>query len=230
MSEPVLLARGRTADVFALDPRRVLRRYRDGADASAEAAVMTYVGGLGFAVPTVEAVAGIDLVMERLDGPTMLAALAAGTLDPRAAARLLADLHAHLHSLPARISRDPAVRILHLDLHPGNVVLSTRGAVVIDWRNTTEGPPELDVALTALMMAEVAVDEATALAGLAAAALRSFLVHAGGDLRGALPRAAACRAADPCLTGDEVRRLPRAVAMVAAVGQLGAIDEPFDRP
>jgi aminoglycoside phosphotransferase (APT) family kinase protein len=32
---------------------------------------------------------------------------------------------------------------LHGDFHPGNVVLTQRGPVVIDWRNTTEGPPDL---------------------------------------------------------------------------------------
>jgi hypothetical protein len=31
------------------------------------------------------------------------------------------------------------------------------GPVVIDWRNSTEGPPELDVAMTALIIASEAV-------------------------------------------------------------------------
>jgi hypothetical protein len=112
---PVLLARGRTADVYALDSKRVLRRYRDGGDVSPEAVVMAYLDDLGFVVPRVEAAAGTDLVMERLDGVSMLEALAAGALDIESGARLLADLHARLHALPARVSRDPTARILHLD-------------------------------------------------------------------------------------------------------------------
>jgi hypothetical protein len=70
-----LLASGRDADVFAIDAQRVLRRYRDGSEVTAEAAVMR----------------------------------------------------------------------------------SARGPVVIDWDNAAEGLPELDVALSALILAEVVV-------------------------------------------------------------------------
>ncbi|WP_199752153.1 hypothetical protein [Actinoplanes sp. ATCC 53533] len=41
-----LLAAGREADVYALDDRRVLRRYRRNVDVTAEAAAMRYLGGL----------------------------------------------------------------------------------------------------------------------------------------------------------------------------------------
>jgi hypothetical protein len=73
-----LLGAGRTADVFALGDDRVLRRYRDGFDVTAEAATMLHVAAHGFPVPHVLQAQGNDLVMERVDGPTMLAALAAG--------------------------------------------------------------------------------------------------------------------------------------------------------
>ena len=86
MSDIVPLASGRDADVFALDDGRVLRRYRAGGDVAAEAAVMAYVADLGFPAPAVHEARGTDLVLERLDGPTMLAALLAGHLDESAAA------------------------------------------------------------------------------------------------------------------------------------------------
>jgi hypothetical protein len=44
-------------------------------------------------------------------------------------ARLLADLHDRLHALPALLSRDPDARVLHLDLHPGNVLLAAAALV-----------------------------------------------------------------------------------------------------
>src|SRR5665647_261519 len=69
------LASGRDADVFALGNGRVLRRYRDGSDATAEAELMAYVAGHGFPVPAVYAVDGADIEMELLDGSTMLDAL-----------------------------------------------------------------------------------------------------------------------------------------------------------
>ncbi len=34
-----------------------------------------------------------------------------------------------------------AERIVHLDLHPGNVMLTAGGPVVIDWTNVAAGPP-----------------------------------------------------------------------------------------
>jgi aminoglycoside phosphotransferase (APT) family kinase protein len=43
--------------------------------------------------------------------------------------------------------------ILHLDLHPDNVILSPTGPVVIDWRNTRRGDGAVDVATTWLILA-----------------------------------------------------------------------------
>ena len=50
-----------------------------------------------------------DLVMERIDGPTMAAALVTGTLELSAGARILAELHDRLHALPARPAADRAI-------------------------------------------------------------------------------------------------------------------------
>src|SRR5690606_5452482 len=80
-----LLGSGREADVYAAGPGRVRRRYRDGRDVTDEAAVMAYLHGLGYPVPEVYEAAGADLVMERVDGPTLLRALAAGEVGPREA-------------------------------------------------------------------------------------------------------------------------------------------------
>lgn len=41
--------------------------------------------------------------------------------------------------------------ICHGDYHPDNVIVSSRGPVVIDWMNTTQGNPLADVARTSLM-------------------------------------------------------------------------------
>jgi aminoglycoside phosphotransferase (APT) family kinase protein len=39
-------------------------------------------------------------------------------------------------------------RLVHLDLHPENVLLSPNGPVVIDWSNAARGDADDDVALT----------------------------------------------------------------------------------
>jgi len=219
MVDPTLLASGRDADVFAIDAGRVLRRYRTGGDVAAEARVMTYVAGFGFPVPAVYEAHGTDLVMERLDGPTMLSALVAGDLALTEAAALLADLHGWLHQLPPRMGADPTARVLHLDLHPDNVVLSPRGPVVIDWRNATEGPADLDIALSAVIFAEVAVDDTHDMAGPAVTLLTEFLRRAGREPLSALDRAVAIRRANPTLTPAEVDRLAAAAALVVECAQ-----------
>ncbi len=209
---PALLASGRTADVYLVDDRRVLRRYRAGGDVAAEAEVMRHLRGSGYPVPAVHRADGPDLVLERLVGPTLAEAYVRGDVDTTDGARLLADLHARLHALPAARSSDPDVRILHLDLHPENVVLTPAGPVVIDWANATEGPAELDTAMTALILAEVATDRDTPLSTPARELLVGYLA-ATGPAR-LLARAATLRAETGPL---DAARLAEATALVRAL-------------
>ncbi|MFI7544535.1 phosphotransferase [Actinoplanes sp. NPDC049599] len=175
-----LLASGREADVYALDDRRVLRRYRREADVTGEVAAMRYLAGLGYPVPAVYEAAGPDMVMERLDGPTMAEAFGTGALGIEEGAAGLADLLRELHELPPWPGAAAGSRILHLDLHPENVIMSSRGPVVIDWCNARAGDPDLDTGLTALILAQVAADPEHAQAGPAELALTAFLRRAPG--------------------------------------------------
>jgi tRNA A-37 threonylcarbamoyl transferase component Bud32 len=155
-----LLARGRAADVFAAGPGRVLRRYRDGegGDTAAEAAVMEHARRHGYPVPEVHESNGRDLVMERVDGPTMMADIARRPWRVRAHGATLADLHRRLHRIPApdELRRAPfgrGDRLAHFDLHPENVLISPRGPVVIDWSNASRGEAADDDALTWVILA-----------------------------------------------------------------------------
>jgi Ser/Thr protein kinase RdoA (MazF antagonist) len=211
-----LIASGRTADVFALDGDRVLRRYRAGDDATGEMALMRYVAQHGFPAPAAYEATGPDLVLERLDGPTMLEALLAGGIAPVTAGEVLAELHDRLHALPPRLVGHRDDRILHLDLHPANVVLTGRGPVLIDWRNACEGAPELDVALAALILGEAVAGSYVPpeVVPLARDVLAAFLARVGHDPLRQLNRAAQMRRADPNLTVDEIARLDRAAELV----------------
>ncbi|MDV9190830.1 hypothetical protein R6L23_21880 [Streptomyces sp. SR27] len=60
MGELEIVGRGRTADVYALDGARVLRRYREGGDATREAEVMTRLARCGYPVPEVLGAEGSD--------------------------------------------------------------------------------------------------------------------------------------------------------------------------
>jgi streptomycin 6-kinase len=119
-------------------------------------------------------------------------------------------------------SADPADRILHLDLHPDNVMLERRGPVLIDWRNATEGPPEFDVAMSALILAEVAVDLAGTLvpgapAELPGQAERMLAAFLAGSVRrpdGQLDRAAGMRRGNVTLSAAERSQVDAAAELV----------------
>jgi aminoglycoside phosphotransferase (APT) family kinase protein len=209
-----LLGTGRTADVFALGTDRVLRRYRDGSTAEGEAAVMAYVGGFGYPVPKVFQVAGPEMVMERVYGPTMIEAILGDLITLEHAVAQLAVLHRTLHELPARISTDAGSSVIHLDLHPLNVIMSDRGPVVIDWNNATDGAPGFDIAVSALILAEVAIDPVHPLAAVAAAAVPLFRKYAGRPADAMIDAALAMRLANPTLSAEEKGRLPQAVSLV----------------
>ncbi|MEV6306568.1 phosphotransferase [Actinoplanes sp. NPDC051861] len=211
-----LIGSGREADVYAIDQHRVLRRYRHGGDVADEADVMAYLWDLDFPVPRVFDAAGTDLVLERLDGPTMAAA---GDLTVPEAAEMLAGLHRRLHAVPPRLARRPGDRILHLDLHPENVMLTARGPVVIDWRNVREGSPDVDVALSAIILAEVAISPDHPLAALVTPLIDEFLRAAGGDPLSALDAAMGFRRTQ---IGDEAS--PAAAELVISV--IGAWQHP----
>ncbi|NKQ23967.1 phosphotransferase [Streptomyces galbus] len=197
-----LLGSGRTADVYALHDGWVLRRDRRGyGDAAAEGAVMAHLRRHGYPVPAVRPSASrTDLVMERLDGPTMLHACAAGTLGPEEAGHTLAGLLRALHAVPGR--EDPGTRVLHLDLHPDNVVLTADGPRVIDWTNAEEGDPALDWSTTAVILAQVAVS-AHPLAAPARPMLDALLADPSPLTETALAEALRRRAANPTMSAEE---------------------------
>ncbi len=145
-----LIAQGRAADVYAYGDGLVLRRYRTQHDVSYEAAVMRYVDEHDFPVPKVIEANGPDMVMERVVGPTMLDDFARRPWRMFRHARTLADLHRRLHSIPPapwlREKLGGGSAIVHLDLHPMNVLITQRGPVVIDWTNAGLSDPDAEVA------------------------------------------------------------------------------------
>jgi serine/threonine protein kinase len=191
-----LIGRGRAADVFAAGPGRVLRRYRagEGGDTAAEAAVMQHARENGFPVPAVYEAAGKDIVMERIDGPTMIADIARQPWRVGRHAKTLGELHRRLNEIaaPAGVAAPlgRGDRLVHFDLHPANVLLSPDGPVVIDWSNAARGDPADDVALTWVILATSAIPGGLPFRAVGRAG-RSLLVNAylgGVDAAAARPR------------------------------------------
>jgi aminoglycoside phosphotransferase (APT) family kinase protein len=217
------IAEGRDADVFALDARRVLRRYKDGRPADAEAARIAAVHAAGFPAPRVYGVDGPGIVLERLAGPTLGEAVVEGTMEAVEAGALIAGLHDRLHAVPW-----DGGSLLHLDLHPFNVILAPHGPVVIDWTDSRPGAAGLDVAMTALIFAHSALcPDATPVQGrslaeieaVARGLLAGFVAASserGSDYRAHVAEAVALRRVNPTMSAEELGRLDDAALLVLA--------------
>jgi Ser/Thr protein kinase RdoA (MazF antagonist) len=122
------------------------------------------------------------LVYERVDGPSMLAVITERPERALELAARFAELHAAMHEqpgaeLPAAVeSLGHAIRaakvgeaireaalarldslpvgtaLVHGDLHPGNVLMTARGPMVIDWLTAGAGSAHADVARTLFLL------------------------------------------------------------------------------
>lgn len=147
------LAEGRDSEIFEHGPGRVLRVNRVARDLRPEAEIMRWVRDRGYPVPEVFDAGDGWLIMERVDGVDMMDVLKKTPKGVDEAAELLADLHTRLEAIEAPEWLPPALgvdgdRVVHLDLHPMNVMITADGPVVIDWSNAGRGPAAMDVANT----------------------------------------------------------------------------------
>jgi tRNA A-37 threonylcarbamoyl transferase component Bud32 len=176
---------------------------------------MTYARAQGLLVPEVFDADGPDLVLERIVGPTMLAS---GTRRPwllRLHAQRLAQVHAAVHAVSAppwlHSRLGTGETLLHLDLHPDNVLLSPAGPVIIDWTNAARGSAEVDAADAWLIISAARPSgsrwrSAVAEVGQSDFA-RVFRRKCGLDFASGLPVAAARRLRDPNLGAEERQRI-----------------------
>lgn len=186
---------------------------------------MSHLAQAGFPVPRVYDASGPDLVLERLDGQDMLADLTRRPWRARRHAQTLARLHDQLHAITAppslQVLFGPGDRVLHLDLHPANVMLTSAGPVVIDWNNVSAGAAAADVAMAWLIMVTSEVEPSPpawlrpALATIRATLVRRFRALAGDDPGPELARVARARMTDPNIRPAEVARL-QAIADAAS--------------
>lgn len=221
-----LVASGRDSEIFECGRGLVLRRSRNRRSMEKEAKVMGYAAQAGFPVPRVEEISadGSEVVMERIEGPTMFEALLRQPWMLRRHAAALAALHDRLHDIPGPPWLDPFLSgggsLVHLDLHPLNVILSSKGPVVIDWTNAARGAGPADVALTWLVMmaAEIPGRGLPAAVGRMFRRLfaRSFLDHFDqAGVRAALPPVGMWKCQDRNMSAAEVASIQRLVALAS---------------
>ncbi len=220
---------GRDADIFEYGPRYVLRRSREGRSLTEEARVMEYARSQGYPVPAVAEVSddGLDIVMERIEGSDMVAAMTRRPWTIPRQGRVLAELHRQLHELSApNWLHDAPVgrgdRLLHLDLHPLNVMISPQGPVVIDWTGACRGDPAVDVALAWVLIAAGEVPTGrlllTILGRARSVLVKSFLRSFDVDVvRQNLGEVVAWKTLDPHMSVREQDRMWRVVKEVGGV-------------
>lgn len=219
------LAEGRDSEIFEHGPGLVLRLARDGRSLVGEAEVMRLVRSRGYPVPEVHAAGDGFLVMERIDGPTMLDDVGRHPTRLGPYGRLLAALHQRLHAIEAPdwlpAAALPGDRILHRDLHPLNVLMTAGGPVVIDWANAARGDPAYDVADAWVLFAVAEVPGGRRDRALAALGRRLFLRHFLGELdasaaRAAIPAVVADRLVDRHMSPAEQARMRRMAERTAS--------------
>lgn len=230
MGEGTVIAHGRDAEIVDLGSGRVLRRFAGPRRLEPEALVMRLVRDAGYPVPQVFEVRPDGIVLERVEGPTMLEDLGAHPWRVHRHAGTLAGLHRDLHRippadwLPARLGHPaPGDVVVHGDLHPANVMLSRAGPVVIDWSNAGRGPAGADVADAWLVVACAQPPGGPLMRALTAALRQRFLTTFLGEADRSeaaryLRRACERRAADPHLD----RREKAAMQRIAAKHGVGA--------
>ena len=153
-----LIAAGHDCDVYEAGAGKVVRRARDGRSLEREASVMRHARRHGFPAPEVFDADGPDILMELADGPSVGDAATRDPLRGVEHARLMVGLLRRLASvrapgwLPAAAGA-PGNSLLHLDLHPGNVLLTGDGPRVIDWAGAARGAAAADVACSWLLLA-----------------------------------------------------------------------------
>jgi len=228
------IASGRSADVYEYGPGRVLRRRRKAPVDAAEPTVMRAVASAGFPVPAVHRVDRHDMVLDRVDGIDLLSVLGKQPWRAWRIGRTLAELHVRLAAIPVDPA-DPAVTGLpvrvgpaevffHGDLHPGNIIDSSDGPIVIDWEGAGLGARDADVATTWLLLEIAEPDDVPALIRPLVGMIKWVMKQAFMQ-RVERPRpetvAAVCgrRLADPNMRPVELERI-RAFAAANAGGLL----------
>jgi aminoglycoside phosphotransferase (APT) family kinase protein len=219
-----LIASGRDSDIFEHGPRSVLRRSRHARSMKVEARAMEHARSHGYPVPAVEDISadGTELVMERVNGRSMFTPLARQPWAMKRYAAILAGLHDRLHEVPGpdwlpAAPGSAGDRMLHLDLHPLNVVLSPTGPVVIDWANVARGCASVDVAATWVLLAAAGIPSGRARAALLGRLrvpfVNAFLGHFDvAPVRRELPATVDWKVRDPNMSTAEQAAMRRLAA------------------
>lgn len=193
MSTPIpgpLIARGRTAEVYAWQENQILKLFYDWCPPHWMEQEI-YVGHVmeTKALPAPKLIDALKIgnrqgiIYERVDGPSMLKLSNTKPWLLFRLARQLADLQTQIHTLDGtgfpslRSSLNTVIQqtenlppdlktgvlqllhklpddaaLCHFDFHPGQVLITRKGPVIIDWMTACQGHPLADVARTSIIL------------------------------------------------------------------------------
>ena len=176
------IGEGASADVHAWAPGQVVKLFKPGVSwerSAYEARITRAVFAAGLPTPEMFGVVTVErrfgLVLQRLDGPTLLQLSRSGALTPEQGGVILAALYRAVHQTPAppgmislhyllaaaaplmprpiamgilaRLERlPPEDGLCHVDLHPANVIMTADGPRIIDWAFPVRAPAAADLA------------------------------------------------------------------------------------
>jgi aminoglycoside phosphotransferase (APT) family kinase protein len=189
---------------------------------------MGWVRAHGVPTPEVFDVDGGDIVMERIEGPSLLSGLVTHPYRLPGVGRMIADLHAKLDAVPVPdwlevryppTTPDVPLGVIHGDLHPDNVMMSAAGPVLIDWTNVCAGDRGADLAQTWIVVDHLGRPDGAVMRTVESVArrvlLRAFLSRIDRARAEAwLRRIATRRLDDPNLKEAERQRLRERVLSV----------------
>ena len=177
---------------------------------------MEHLASHGYPVPAVYEASGPGMLLGRVPGPTLSQYLATRPWRINWAAHILRSLLDRLATVPPAPGLPHLFgagdAILHLDLHPMNVLLGPSGPVVIDWPNAALGPSAADVAQSWLLVYTSQVPSPTAIRPVVRAGQRLLarrLLPRHDPARRLIPAVATHRITDINLTEIERRRVAR---------------------
>jgi hypothetical protein len=185
-----LIAKGRTAEVYALQENQILKLYYAWCSpdwVQQEIDVGRVIATMPLPTPKLIDALKIEerqgIIYERADGPSLLTLSSTKPWLVLHLARQLAELHAQIHkqdgssfpplhsALYATIQRmenlssslkTDLLRVVeklpdgnalcHCDFHPDQVLITTKGPVIIDWPTAHRGHPLADVARTSILL------------------------------------------------------------------------------
>ncbi|WP_051197111.1 phosphotransferase [Jonesia quinghaiensis] len=175
LTEAHLLGETSLARSYAINDAYVAHELVLPADQYLGLGLLDHITEHGYTAPRLIEIVDNTLIMEHIHGPTLFQALVSGETSYADGAEIVDALHRALHDIPLPKNADQFVgkehhhllrgtdherasnlAIIHLDLHPANIILAADGAYPINWECARIGPPDLDRASTALAIGVVA--------------------------------------------------------------------------